>query len=139
MGLSPTDMTKLIAMLLIRLAFPGSPKGASLRALPFVLVAAEICGKLFSRNLSACGSKCYYMKASMGEKPHDLRIAWSHAKQNIIRDGAVVWRRVSGLLSNMVAKLYLIGWKHFTFSDWLAPNGDMWCLPNNFLFAPSYS
>ena len=43
--------------------------------------------------------------------------------------GQVRWSRVTGLLSNAVANLTLLQWVPRTFSEWVAPNGDVWSIP----------
>jgi hypothetical protein len=71
--------------------------------------------------------------------PNDLRIAWSDAKQKLLVDDRVQWGRVTGILSNMVATLYHIGWTPRSFSEWVQPNGVVWSVPvlPDAIFSPS--
>ena len=43
--------------------------------------------------------------------------------------GKVVWNRVTGLLSNVVANLTLLGWNPLTFSEWRSPSNEPWIIP----------
>ena len=72
--------------------------------------------------------------------PNDLRIAWSRAKRDVYYDGKVHWHKVTGILSNMIASLYTIGWEPRTFSEWVQPNGDVWSLPllPETIFSPAH-
>ena len=68
------------------------------------------------------------MPTHFQERPFDLRIAWSDAKSSVVCRGSVVWGRVTGLLSNVVANLIHIGWNPVSFSEWVDPDGDTWSL-----------
>ena len=49
------------------------------------------------------------MPVHFRDRPNDLRIAWSDAKQSLVTNGLVVWNRVSGLLSNVFCQLVVSG------------------------------
>lgn len=78
---------------------------------------------------------CFYQKSHM-----DLALAWSRAKQQVVRgptpvtvqeyDNLVInWKMVTGPMSSMVASLYAIGWNPATFSAWFQPDGTSWSIP----------
>ena len=71
---------------------------------------------------------------------HELALAWSKAKQALshgpvpmqfdqILAMKIRWQNVVGLLSNVVACVFMCGWCLVSFSGWHAPNGDVWSLP----------
>ena len=81
----------------------------------------------------------------------EIALAWSRAKQAVctgptpsncveVANVKIQWRKVTGPLSNMVASLYAIGWNPWTFSEWIAPNGDSWSVPTSIgsEFCPSH-
>ena len=85
-------------------------------------------------------------------KPHfDLSIAWSSAKQAVVKGLTpsnfqqietvqLRWKKITGPVSNMVASLYMIGWNPVSFSEWVQPDGTTWSLPTSsfFLFHPPH-
>jgi hypothetical protein len=79
----------------------------------------------------------------------DLALAWSKAKQDVclgptpdtqeqVASMKILWRRVTGPISNMVATLYAIGFLPHSFSEWVSPDGIRWILPTSasFPFCP---
>jgi len=77
----------------------------------------------------------YFNKCHM-----DLALAWSHAKQSVVQGPTpstsddfehihILWRNVTGPLSNMVACLYSIKWNPVSFSEWREPSGERWIIP----------
>lgn len=63
------------------------------------------------------------------DSPHDLRLAWSRARQDVVAAGQVRWSRVTGLMANVIANLALLSWEPRTFSEWMSPEGDVWSIP----------
>ena len=80
-----------------------------------------------------------------------LALAWSKAKQEVLLnyvsplefppdDVKILWKKVTGPLSNMVASLYMFGWNPVSFSEWHAPDGSVWSVPTqkNFHYSPAH-
>ena len=44
---------------------------------------------------------------------------------------AIRWKQVTGLVSNVVACLYAVGWNPVSFSEWHSPDGDVWSVPTS--------
>ena len=55
-----------------------------------------------------------------------LRAAWSKIKTKIKPEDKVMWNRVNGLMANVIATLYSIGWQPQHYHLWTDRKGDAW-------------
>ena len=56
----------------------------------------------------------------------ELRAAWSATMDKIVSGPKIMWNRVSGLLGNVVALLYHVGWSPNHCHRWVDRAGNNW-------------
>ena len=60
------------------------------------------------------------------QKDAKLRSAWSGTKPRIKPVGKLLWNRVNGLMSNVIATIYSIGSKKSHYHVWIDKEGNSW-------------